>query len=442
MKNMETVLKNIFRAAGGAQCEIMAWKREGALTRFADNVISQNVSSSSLDFSVRLLEGGRSAKVKFNQTDDGTIKNAITSGLQTLRNQKKDPALLPLAKTRVLPRGKNIYDKETAGLSPSFRAQKAAELARACKKAGQTAYGTVDNGFTELVIANSTGLMARHRESFATHSVTVRDRDGFGWAERSSHDAKEIDFRLLNETARAKASASRSPREIKPGKYSVILEPAAAASLLSSLGVYGFAGQFYNDGRSFVCGKLGKKVLSPLLSIEDNALDGAAAGMPFDFEGQPRSRVTLVDKGVIKAVVHDRKTAKKAGTASTGHALPQPSYMGPVPLNLAVKPGQGSLEDLIKGTERGILVTQFHYTNMLKAQTIEMTGMTRNGTFFVENGRIAYPIKNMRFTQSMVEVFTNIEAVSGQLSLFSEWGNISCPAMRLGGFNFSSSTKF
>jgi len=164
--------------------------------------------------------------------------------------------------------------------------------------------------------------------------------------------------------------------------------------------------------------------------------------MPFDYEGQPRSRVELVKNGVLNAVIHDRKTAKKARTASTGHALPQPNYMGPIPLNLAVKPGQGTLADLIKGTERGILVTQFHYTNILKAQTVEMTGMTRNGTFMVENGKIAYPIKNMRFTQSMVETFNNIEAVSAQAGLVSEWGTISCPAMRLGGFNFSSSTKF
>ena len=116
--------------------------------------------------------------------------------------------------------------------------------------------------------------------------------------------------------------------------------------------------------------------------------------------------------------------------------------MGPIPLNLAVKPGHGSLEALIKGTERGVLVTQFHYTNILRPQTVEMTGMTRNGTFMIENGRIAYPIKNMRFTQGMVEAFGRVEAVSGQPVLISEWGGISCPAMRLGGFNFSSSTKF
>lgn len=442
MKNTETVCKEIFRLAGKVQCEIMTEARDGALTRFADNVISQNVASSSVNYSVRLLDDGRSAKFHFNQAGDAYLKHAVSSGLEILRSQKKDPALLPLARPRPLAAGKRLFNRETAELSPSFRAGRAAELAKACRKAGQVACGTVKNGVSRLTIANNLGLFASHSESYVTHSVTVRDRDGFGWAEQPSHDVNEIDFRGLNETARAKAAASRAPREIKPGKYTVILEPSATASLASYLAVYGFGGQLYTEGRSFVCGKLGKKVLSPLFSMEDNSLDGAAPGMTFDYEGQPRTRVTLVENGVLNAVVHDRKTARKAKTASTGHALPQPSHMGPIPLNLSVKPGQGTLADLIKGTENGILVTQFHYTNILKTQTVEMTGMTRNGTFMVKNGRIAFPIKNMRFTQNMVEAFSNIEAVSAQTGLVAEWGTLCCPAMRIKNFNFSSSTKF
>jgi len=390
---------------------------------------------------VRLLDGGRSAKLSFNQADEASLKHTISSGLEILKRQKKDPELLPLAKPRPLPAGRNLFDRATAELTPSFRAEKAAELARACARSGQVSCGTVDNGTSELVIANNLGLFARYRGTGVTHSVTVTDRDGSGWAEQTSHAVEDIDFKRLNETARAKAAASRKPRDPKPGRYTVVLEPQAVGDLLSYVNAYSFGGQFYNEGRSFACGKLGKLALSPLLTLEDDYM-GAAPGMPFDFEGQPRSKVTIVENGVIKNIVHDRKTARKAKTASTGHALPQPSYFGPLALNLAVKPGQGSLEALIKGTERGILVTQFHYTNLLKAQTMEMTGMTRNGTFMIEDGRLAYPIKNMRFTQSMVEAFSNIEAVGGEPELLSGWGSISCPPMRLSGFNFSSATKF
>ncbi len=442
MRKIEHICERILGLAGGVPCEVTAEEREAALTRFADNVISQNVASSSLNVSVRLLDAGRSAKVNLNQADDATLKAALASAREILKRQKKDPHQPALPGPRRLPPAAGLYDADTAGLTPAFRAAKAAELARACRRTGQTAYGTVDNGWSRVTIANSRGVFAQHRESFVTHSVTVRDRDGFGWAEQPARAVGERDFAGLNERARAKAAAGRAPREVKPGRYTVVLEPAAAAGLVSYLGVYGFGGQLYNEGRSFASGALGKRVLSPLLTIEDNALDGPSAGMPFDFEGQPRSRVTLVENGVLKAVVHDRKTAKKAGAASTGHALPQPNYMGPIPLNLAVKPGQGTLEDLIKGTERGLLVTQFHYTNLLRPLTVEMTGMTRNGTFMIEDGRIAYPVKNLRFTQSMVEAFAGLEAVAAEKALVMEWGALSCPAVRLAGLNFSSSTKF
>jgi predicted Zn-dependent protease len=152
--------------------------------------------------------------------------------------------------------------------------------------------------------------------------------------------------------------------------------------------------------------------------------------------------VALVDGGVVKAVVHDRRTARAAKTASTGHTLPQPSGMGPLPLNVCVKPGRGTLEDLIKGADRAILVTQFHYTNLLRPHDVQMTGMTRNGTFLVENGKISCPVKNLRFTQSAVEAFKNIEAVGGSAEPCMAFGRLACPAMRLGGFNFSSATKF
>jgi predicted Zn-dependent protease len=442
MKNLEKVCEKIFRLAKGVQCEVLAEAADGALTRFADNVISQNVASSSVYYSVRLLDGGRTAKVNFNQHDDAALRRAVLSGLETLRNQKRDPALLPLPKPAALREGPALYSRNTAELSPDYRAKKAAELVTACRRASQIAYGTFENGVKQYAVANNLGVLARHRESYATYSITVRDRDGFGWAEYPAFDAARIPFAALNETARAKAAAGRRPRDIKPGKYTVVLEPQAAADLLSHLAVYGFDGQIYNEGRSFACGKLGKKVLSPLLTIKDDAFGTEAPGMPFDFEGQPRKPVTLVENGVLKAVVHDRKSAKEAGTASTGHALPQPSYMGPFPLNVVVKPGQGSLRDLISGTESGILVTQFHYTNILKTQTVEMTGMTRNGTFMVKDGKIAYPVKNLRFTQSMAEAFGKIEAVGGEASPCLAWGQLSCPAFRLKDFNFSSSTKF
>ena len=292
------------------------------------------------------------------------------------------------------------------------------------------------------MIANNLGVFAKYRDSYAIHSVTVRDGDGFGWAERAALDARTIDFDGADRTALEKARLSKHPKGVPPGRYTVILEPAAATSLLSYLGVYGFGGQFYNEGQSFVTGKLGKKVVSEKLTLLDNALDGPAAGMPFDYEGRPRRKVALITKGRAEAVVHDRHSAAKAGAASTGHALPLPNTFGPVPLNLSLEKGDTTLAEMIKSTKKGILVTQFHYTNLLRPLTVEMTGMTRNGTFLVEDGRVTAGIKNLRFTESIVSALNRVAAVGSEPELYLEWGRFCATALKLEDFNFSSATEF
>jgi len=438
----ENICEQIFALAKGAQTETLIERSAGALTRFADNEISQNVYSDSSSVSIRFVDDGRMSRVTLNQFDRAALERAVKTGLETLKRQKKNKNLPPLAGPRPLERGGNVFSKETAELSPLYRVKKIKDLVRACKKAGQTAYGTLENGLASCTVANSRGVFASHLESYIIYGVTVRDGDGFGWAETPAAGAEKIDFEAVNRTARLKAAMSKKPRDIKPGLYPVILEPAAAADLLSYLCVFGFGGQFYNEGSSFASGNLGKKLLSARLSIEDNALYGPAPGMPFDFEGQPRRRVVLVEKGVLKAVVHDRKTAAAANTASTGHALPQPNSFTPFPLNLSVRPGESSVEEMIKNSEKAVLITRFHYTNLLKPLSVEMTGMTRNGTFLVENGKISKPLKNLRFTQSVTKAFSEAEAVGRKAGLCQVWGKLSCPAFKLKAFNFSSATEF
>ncbi|HAF94520.1 MAG: hypothetical protein A2X34_04175 [Elusimicrobia bacterium GWC2_51_8] len=442
MTRPEKICERIFALAKGVQTETLIERASGALTRFADNEISQNVHNGSSTVSIRFVDNGRTSRVTLNQFDQAALERAVKTGLETLKRQKKDKNLPPLAGPRPLERGSNIFSRETAELSPLYRAQKIKNLVRICKKAGQTAYGTLENGLTSYTVANTRGVFASHLESYVIYDITVKAGSGFGWAQTQAADVEKIDFEAVNRTARLKAAMSKNPRDIKPGLYPVILEPAAAADLLSYLCAYSFGGRFYNEGSSFTSGNLGKKLLSAGLSIEDNALYGPAAGMPFDFEGQPRRRVVLVEKGVLKAVVHDRKTAAAAGTASTGHALPQPDNFTPFPLNLSVRPGGNSVEEMIKNSEKAILVTQFHYTNLLKPLNMEITGMTRNGTFLIENGKISKPLKNMRFTQSMTKAFNETEAVGRDAVLCQVWGKINCPAFKLKAFNFSSATEF
>ncbi len=442
MHNHKALCERIMRLAGGCRAEAIISSSDSALTRFADNVISQNVSNTSTEISVRVMDGGRVTRFSLNQPSETALKAAFAAALSSLSAQKKDPLLMPLAKPVPLAENKTLFFPGTAELSAAERASRVADLVRKCKKTGATACGTYETGSSAVTVANSLGVRAFHKESFAVYSATVRDKNGLGWAETPAFDSREIDFDRVDRTAMEKARLSRNPRSVKPGHYTVILEPAATADLMSFLGIYGFGARFFQEGQSFVTGKIGEKVMCPEITIVDNALDGPGAGLPFDFEGQPRRKVILIDRGVARGVVHDRKTASLAGTVTTGHALPLPNTYGPIPLNLSMAGGSVSLADMIKNTERGILVTTFHYTNLLRPLTVEMTGMTRNGTFMIENGRVAYPIKNMRFTESAVDAFNRIEAVGDKPEAGMGWGRVVAPALKIRDFNFSSATEF
>ena len=442
MHDHKTIYERALRLAGRCPAEVIITSTDSALTRFADNVISQNVANTSTDISVRVMDKGRVTRFSLNQPAAPVLTAAFSRAMAALKTQKKDPHLLPLSKPVPLTENKTLFFPGTAGLSPAERAARVGSLTKKCRKAGAIACGTYESGAIATTVANTSGVRAFHKESYAVYSVTVRDKDGFGWAEAPAFDAREIDFDRVDRTAMEKARLSRNPRSIKSGQYTVILEPAAAADLMLYLGIYGFGAQFYLEGQSFVTGKLGKRVMSPEITIEDNALSGLSAGMPFDYEGQPRRRIVLIDKGVARAVAHDRKTAAQAGTKTNGHALPLPNTFGPIPLNLSLAKGSVSVEEMIKSTKKGVLVTNFHYTNLIKPMTVEMTGMTRNGTFMIENGRVAYPIKNMRFTESAVDAFNRIEAVGDKPEGLISWGRVSAPALKIKDFNFSSATEF
>jgi len=442
MHDHKSVCDRVLRLAKGCPAEVIITSGDSALTRFADNLISQNVSNSSTEISVRVMDKGRVARFSLNQPSEAALKTAFERAIETLKTQKKDPTLMPFAKPVPVAINRKLFFPGTADLSPAERAGRVEALIKKCRRAGAIAYGTYETGASAVTVANSLGIRAFHKESYAVYSVTARCGDGFGWAESPAFDAREIDFDQVDRAALDKAKMSRNPRGVKPGRYTVILEPAAVTNLLFSMGLYGFGAQFYQEGQSFVSGKLGRKVLSEKITIKDDALEGPSAGMPFDYEGMPRRSITLIDKGVARELAHDRKTAAKARTTTNGRALPMPNTYGPLPLNLALAEGGSSLEEMIKSTEKGILVTSFHYTNLLKPMTVEMTGMTRNGTFMIENGRVAYPIKNMRFTESAVEAFNRIEAVGNKTESSMSWGRISTPALKIRDFNFSSATEF
>jgi len=333
----------------------------------------------------------------------------------------------------------HAFDEAAAETTPSERAESVAQLVEMCPE-GFTAAGAYETLASEVAIANTDGQFCWAPSSQASVTTVVTGPDGgSGFAEVFAAGRGELDPAAVGKRAADKAVASRSPRDIDPGRYTVVLEPAAVSTLVGFLAWVGFGGRSLHEGRSCFSGKQGQQVAAPIVTIYDDALSEGTLGLPFDFEGVPRSRVDLIGDGVFLSGVYDLRTAKQAGTTTTGHALPPPNPEGPFPLNLFMAPGEAGLQDMIASTDHGLLVTRFHYTNIVHPVESTITGMTRDGTFLIEDGEIAHPVKNLRFTQSIIEALQGTQMVGRDTELASEFffSASRVPALKVSSFNFS-----
>ena len=247
----------------------------------------------------------------------------------------------------------------------------------------------------------------------------------------------------LGTEAIRKTEMGRAPQLIEPGEYTVVLDPYAVQDLIMSLNFYGMGARAVQEGRSWMVGRIGKQVFSPNVSIWDDGLNPEGIGFPFDFEGTPKKRVDIIKDGVVIGPVYDRTTAKKDGKESTGHALPADIRgFGPAAINLFMSPGEVTVDEMIQSTERGLYITRFHYTRLVHPADCVVTGMTRDGAYLIENGKIAHPAKNLRFTQSYVEALGSVEIIGKETHLLTAFGAmcLKVPALKLKSFNFTGST--
>jgi len=438
---MKNIIYKIFSFSKNFDTEIILENISQSLTRFGDNEISQNVYSNDLSANIKILRDGRIFKFSLNQFDSESIKRSFKFAEEYLKFQKRDKTILPLVKG-IKSIIKDDIDENIVNLTPKWRADKIKRITEICSRKKILSYGILRNGIMNICFANSNGVYHEYNQSFLDYELTVKNGNGYGAAFAYSNK-EDINFDEINEIALKKAQMSINPIDIEPGKYDVILEEQPVYELLQFFSYYGFSAQNYIEKKSFICETFGKKIFPDFVNIEDNAIDGESASMPFDFEGCPKKKVVLVANGKVNNMVTDRKTSAKLKIENTGHSLPQPNPDGPIPLNIYMSSGSSSIDKMIKNSERAILITQFHYTNCLKPKTIEITGMTRNGTFFIENGKIKKAIKNLRFNQSAVEAFKNIVEIGDKIKKFREYFfTISCPAIKIKNFNFSSGTKF
>jgi PmbA protein len=412
-----------------------------ALTRFANNTIHQNVAEQTLNVSVRTVFEGRTARASTNKTDDESLRRAVAASATLARSQPKNPDLLLMPGPQTYPKVIR-YFPATAGATPKDRAVAVARVTELAEQNKQTAAGIFSTGAAVMAMANSKGLFASYRQSRAEFSITIMEQDSSGWAKASAPDRDQIDPEQLAQRASEKAGASRHPKEVEPGRWTVILEPAAVLDLVGFL-FYDFAGTAVLDQRSCLTNRIGKQVMGENVSIHDDVTHKLQSGPPFDGEGMPRQTVLLVERGVPRHLVYARATAKRMKTRPTGHGLPLPNQDGEAPFNLVFGGGNTSLETMVATTDRGILLTRLWYIREVDPYEKILTGMTRDGSFLVENGKISSGIRNFRFNQNILEMLSNVGQMSPAVRAAGEESfDMVVPAMKVRDFHFTEVTKF
>ncbi|MFI5269587.1 MAG: TldD/PmbA family protein, partial [Chloroflexota bacterium] len=295
----------------------------------------------------------------------------------------------------------------------------------------------------EVAIANTLGVFAYQPSTSAEATLVVMGETSSGYADRAATSVAQIEPEALAEEACARATRSANPRDLPPGEYEVVLEPYAVAEMLDYLAYVGFGAVSLQEGRGFMAERMGQQVAAEAISIYDDGSDGRCFPMPFDFEGVPRQRVPLIEQGIAKAVVYDSYTAVRGAAQNTGHALPAPNPGGPMPGHLHLAPGTRSLQELLASIDRGLWISRFHYVNIVQLLETIITGMTRDGAWWVEHGEVKYPVKNLRFSQSVLQALASTQGVGRDPKLQRSWfGGSLIPALHLGSFAFTGKTDF
>ena len=433
---LKRFVDRLLEASPAQQTEVLVTEWDSALTRFANNGIHQNVAERDVSVRVRVVKDGKTGVASINQLNETAAQDVLRRAIAIADLQPKGE-LVPMpgpAKSQPV----EAWSDATASATPEERADFVEAICAKAGRAGLKAFGAFSTGAEQLAIANSLGVFHHHRSTEATINTVVMGEAGSGYADRSAIDVRELDKDSLADEVIDKAQRNQNAQPVEPGDYEVVLEEYAVAEMLEFLSFIGFGALAAQEERSFM--RLGERITGENIDIWDDGLDPSGAPMSFDFEGVPKQKVQLINHGVASGLVYDMQTAQRAGRQSTGHGLPAPNTDGPFAVNLFMAPGKTPKRELTTDIKRGIWVTRFWYVRVVQPKASIITGMTREGTFLIENGKITRPVKDLRFTQSILEALNSTLAISQSTKLqISEYlGASRVPALRLKAFTFTS----
>ncbi len=439
---VRTLCEQAVRSSDADETEALYLGHDTSLTRFANNHVHQNVAETDGRLTVRAVRDGRVGSAVTNDLSPEGIQMAVHAAAVSALAQSPNPnfpGLAPPAEAASV----DVYEDAVAALSPAQRADGAGTICRHAEGLGLVTAGVYSSAEMEMGLANSNGASHYHRRTEVEVNAVMQGERGSGYAGRLGTRLGDIDPHGVAEEAGRRALDAQDPQDVQPGRYEVVLDTYAVHDVASFFARLGFGARALQEGRSFMAGRMGEQVMSPSVSFWDDGTDPEGLASPFDYEGTPKRKVGLITSGLASGVVYDRATAAAEGLRSTGHALPPGYTLGPQPLNLFMAGGDRSREDLIGGVERGILVTRFWYTRTVHPLSVVITGMTRDGTFLIEDGRVTKPLKNLRFTTSYLEALGDVRGIGRETALGKGYlGSTRVPALHLGSFNFTGATQF
>jgi predicted Zn-dependent protease len=429
----QALLKKVISYSKADECEVTVAGRMGGNIRTALNAVSTAGETSSTNLFVSSTFGKKTGSASINEFDDASLEKVVRRSEELAQLAPNNPEHMPLLGPATF-KDSITYNEDTAAMTPDTRADLIAKSMQATKEAGLVQAGFLENSSGFSAIMNSKGLFAYNKSSDLTFSVTTRNDAGTisGYAARGFTDVKKLDTYGATKIAAMKANASKGAKAIEPGKYTVILEPVAATYLLENM--FRFDARSAEEGRSFLSKKgggtrMGEQLLDPKVTIYSDPFNTELPSSTWDRDGLPLEKTYWIDKGVVKNLSYSRYWAQQKGVSPV-----------PGPGNIIMEGGDSSIEEMIKSTERGILVSRLWYIRMVDPQSLLLTGLTRDGTFYIENGKIQFPVKNFRFNESPVIMLNNVEALGKPERSISveSYRSYLIPPMKVRDFTFSS----
>jgi len=452
--------KTIDRASklGASQVQAVVYVINEAGTRFAHNFIHQNITSKDLGVNVMVVvDGNKIGSTLTRSLELAEVEKGIGTALKAANVSKPNSDFKTLPSPKKVVPLTGLYVDDTEKLDPERKAESIGVIVNTAKdydKKIKSVFGYFANSGIRIVVANSLGINEGMEMTAASvEAITMAEEDGSegrGFSSALSRDVLDLDFEALAKESAEGAVKSVKPKKLDTGEYEAILKPYAASTLVGSFGRIGFSAEAYQESRSFLIGRLGDQVFDEKLTILDNGRDkNTVSASAFDGEGVPKRALMLLNHGVAENLCYDSYTAGKEGKESSGHApLGFGRMGGPSPTNMIVEPGDCSLEELVEDTKRGLLITRFHYTGIVRPDLSIITGTTSDGTWFIENGEIKYPVLNLRFTESMLKAFKQIDALGDESTVKKTGGwagvgvTMNLPAIKLKSFRITGQTEF